>query len=271
MKKFKQFANSYPLAFVFMMIVLLLLLMGGGAAAAVGLLGFAMTDVMPQIIGQLVATLGFLLILWHFDWLKPAGILHLGSRRIWFITLILLIYTGLVLLYAFFGTLRVDLSLRPKMAPALIHTTLAGVMEEILLRGLVLYALVSRWGHKRRGVVTAVLVSALLFGALHFFNLATGEWNITALQVLEAFVSAILYGGLVLVGGSVWPAVVLHSGINLLANIAALNNPRFAMTASIYWTFILLELPTVIYGGYLLAKVSLNFSDRPARVATTML
>ncbi|MCA9953084.1 MAG: CPBP family intramembrane metalloprotease [Anaerolineales bacterium] len=266
MQKFKQFASKYPLTFVFLMIVVLVLLMGGAAAAAVGLLGYAMTDVMPQIIGQVVATLGFLFILWRFGWLAPAGILQKGGRHIWLVTIIILIYTGLAVLYAFSGTFRVDLTLTSDMTPVLVHTTLAGVLEEILLRGLILYALVSQWGQKRRGVVAAVLVSALLFGALHFFNLATGEWSITALQVLEAFVSAILYGGLVLVGGSVWPAVVLHSGINLLANVVALNEPGFVMTVPIYWTLIILDLPTVIYGCYLLVKVRLALPDTPAKV-----
>ncbi|WP_420631527.1 CPBP family intramembrane glutamic endopeptidase [Candidatus Leptofilum sp.] len=271
MKKFKQFANSYPLAFVLTMIVLMILLMGGAAAAAIGLLGFEMTDVMPQIIGQVVATLGFLFILWRFDWLVAVGIRHRGNRRVWLVTAILLIYNALALLFAFFGTLRVDLSLSSDMIPALVHTTMAGIMEEILLRGLILYALVQSWGQRRRGVVTAVLVSAFLFSVLHFFNLATGEWSITALQVLEAFISAILYGGLVLVGGSVWPAVVLHSGINLLANIAVLNDPGFVMTAPIYWSLILFELPIVFYGCYLLTQVRLNPPDSPTQLAASTL
>ena len=267
MKKFKQFATNYPLAFVFTMIVLLILLMGGSAAAAGGLGGFAMTDVIPQIVGQVVATLGFLFILWRFHWLVPTGVLRLGSPRIWLVTAVLLLYNALALLYAFFGTLQVDLTPTPEMTPVLVYTTMAGVLEEILLRGLILYALVSQWRKKRSGVVASVLVSALLFGLLHFFNLITGEWTITALQVLESFVSAILYGGLVLISGSVWPAVIMHSGINLLANIAALNDPSFVLTAPIYWSLILFELPIVLYGCYLLLRIRLHPAAASARLA----
>ena len=267
MKKFKQFATNYPLAFVFTMIVLLILLMGGSAAAAGGLGGFAMTDVIPQIVGQVVATLGFLFILWRFHWLVPAGVLRLGNRQTWLITAVLLLYNALALLYAFFGTLQVDLTPTPEMTPTLVHTTMAGVLEEILLRGLILYALVSQWRKKRHGAVAAVLTSAVLFGVLHFFNLATGEWTITTLQVLEAFVSAILSGGLVLISGSVWPAVVMHSGINLLANIAVLNDPSFVLTAPIYWSLILFELPIVLYGCYLLVRIWLHPAATQTRLA----
>lgn len=263
MNKLKAFAVNHPLGFSFVVLVLLFVLMGGPAALAAGLLDYDMTDVEPQVMGQIVATIGFLLLLWRFGWLAPAGISRLGSRRLWLITLLILLYTGVSALMAFFGTLNVDLSLNVSMAPVLIHTTMAGVMEEILFRGLMLYALVLSWGNSRRGLLSAVVLSAFLFGALHFVNLAAGPANMTTLQVLEAFVSALLYGALVLVGGSVWPAVLLHSGINLLVNVAVLNTPEFNLTPAQYLTLVLLDIPPAVYGFYLLSKVDL----RPA--ATT--
>jgi membrane protease YdiL (CAAX protease family) len=231
--------------------------MGGSVALAVGLLGFELTDVEPQLIGQVVATIGFLLLLWRFDWLESAGITRLGTRRLWLIILLILLYSGVIALYSFFSTLKVHIALSSDMIPDLTHTTMAGVMEEILFRGVILYALVSRWGSSRRGIVSAVLVSAFLFGSLHFFNLATGEFGITAVQVSEAFLSAILYGALVLVGGSIWPAIALHSLINLLVNMVALSMPDFTISLSNFLTFTLLEMPLVIYGLYLLSKVEL--------------
>lgn len=222
-----------------------------------------MADVEPQVIGQFVATLGFLILLWRFGWLAPAGITRLGNRRLWLITLLILFYTGVSLLVAFFGTLRVDLSLNRSMTPVLLHTTMAGVMEEILFRGLILFALVSKWGGSRRGLMSAVFVSAFLFGALHLVNLASGQADVTTLQIAEAFVSGILYGALVLTAGSVWPAVVLHSGINLLANVAVLNVPGFAITTGQYLALVLLEIPLVLYGFYLIAGLNLRSAATP--------
>lgn len=259
MKKLKRFAANHPLGFTFVALILLFVLMGAPVAIAVGLLAYDITDVTPQVAGQIVATLGFLLLLWRFGWLAPAGITRLGSRRLWLVTLLILLYSGLSLLVAFFGTLSVDLSLNRGMAPVLANVTMAGIMEEILFRGLILYALVSTWGNSRRGLLVAVFVSAVLFGALHFVNLAGGQADVTALQALESFISGILYGALVLAAGSVWPAVVLHSGINLLANLAVLNIPGFAITVGQYLALVLLEIPLVLYGLYLLTAVNLRF------------
>lgn len=263
MTRLKKFAVNRPLGFTFVALILLFLLMSGAVAIAVGLLGYDMAAVEPQVMGQVVATMGFLLLLWRFDWLGPAGITHLGSRRLWLITLLILFYTGLSALIAFFGTLRVDLSLHSSMTPVLVHTTMAGVMEEILFRGLILYVLVAKWGGSRRGLLSAVSLSAFLFGTLHFVNLAGGQADVTTLQVAEAFVSGILYGALVLTTGSIWPAVVLHSGINLLVNVAALNTPGFAGTAGQYLALVLLEMPLTLYGFYLLTKANLAPAATP--------
>ena len=252
MGKFKQFAGKRPLSFTFLIVFLFILVMGGAAALAAALLGYEVTDVMAQFIGQLVATAGILLLLWRFGWLADAGITRLGRRRLWLLTGGLLIYNSLAALLAFFGTPWVSLKMSMATAPTLLHTTMAGIVEEFLFRGVLLYALVTGWRNRRRGSVAAVLVTALLFGALHLFNLATGETGMTLLQVFESSLSAILYGALVLLGGSVWPAVLLHSGLNLLVNAAVLAEPGFTVTTTQYLWLILSDMPLAAYGLYLL-------------------
>lgn len=263
MKKLEWLAVEHPLGFAVVALILMFVLMGVPAAIAVGALEYDMDSVEPQVIGQIVATLGFLFLLWRLGWLVPAGITRLGSRRLWLITLLILFYTGMSALIAFFGTLRVDMSLNRSMTPVLVHTTMAGLMEETLFRGLILYALVSSWGTSRRGLISAVSVSAFLFGGLHFFNLAGGRADVTTLQVAEAFISGILYGAFLLTSASIWPAVVLHSGINLLVNVAALNTPGFAATARQYLTLVLLEIPLTLYSFYLLSKLPLRPAATP--------
>jgi membrane protease YdiL (CAAX protease family) len=258
MNSLKRFAFNHPLVFSAVAMLLLFVLMGGTVALAIGLLGYEVTDVEPQIFGQLVATAGFLFLLWRFDWLGSAGISRLGSRRLWFITLLILLYSGLSAIYAFFGTFQLKLALTADMFPDLFHTTMAGVMEEILFRGVILYALIARWNRSRSGIISAVLVSAFLFGGLHFVNLAQSDGGMTAVQVLEAALSAILYGALVLKGGSIWPAVALHSLINLLVNAVAVSLPDFTATAGQMLALNLLDIPLVIYAFYLLSKVKLR-------------
>lgn len=46
-----------------------------------------------------------------------------------------------------------------------------GLFEEILYRGFVMNGLLSHWGNSRKGVIKAVVISAVLFGVLHMINL----------------------------------------------------------------------------------------------------
>lgn len=254
MQKFKRFASLHPLGFTFIIVLLFILVMGGAAALAAALLDYEVTDVTTQFIGQIVATVGLLVLLWRFGWLTKAGVTRLGHWRLWLLTLTLLVYNSLTALLAFFGTPWVSLNVSAATAPDLLHTTMAGVVEELLFRGVILYALVAGWRRFRWGPVAAVLVSAFLFGALHLVNLASGETSITLLQVFEAALSAILYGALVWLEGSLWPAVLLHSGLNLLVNAAVLAEPAFAVTTTHFLWLILSDLPLALFGLYLLSK-----------------
>jgi hypothetical protein len=57
--------------------------------------------------------------------------------------------------------------------------------------------------------------------------------------------------------------VLLHSGINLLVNVAVLNIPQFSVTTAQYLTLVLLDIPPAVYGFYLLSKVDLRPAATP--------
>lgn len=100
----------------------------------------------------------------------------------WLATGSILLHTALCALWSFFGTVAVGLSADAAAADVLLRTTLAGVVEELLFRSLVLYVLVAGWGRTRRGVMAAVIISALLFGASHLVNLASSAADVTLLR-----------------------------------------------------------------------------------------
>ena len=242
----------------FVAVVMVFMVMGATAALAASLLGDPLAALGPQIAGQVAGALVVVLLLWRLKSLAPAGVTALASRRWWLITTLIVVYTGACALWSFFGTLGVDLSVDRGMTLVLVNAGLAGVVEELLFRGLVLYLLVTAWGGTRRGVVASVLASAVLFGASHLLNLVSGGTVVTILQVTEASLSAVLYGALVLSSGSVWPAVALHSMVNVVVNAAAENMVGFEVGAGDYLTFTLLQLPVVLYGLYLLARLSVS-------------
>ena len=247
-------ARRRPVAFSLVTLVAVLLLMAGAVAGTTAVLGWPAADVRTQVVGQVAGVLAVVLLLWRLGWLAAAGVTRAGSVRVWRITAVALVYSSAAALLGLFGTLDVDLSVASASAPVLVHATLAGVMEELLFRGLVLHALVVGWASRRWGEVASVVTSALLFGLLHLLNSASAGLDVTALQATEALLSAVLYGALVLVGGSVWPAVALHALVNLLVNVAAENVAGLDVTVGEYATFVLLEVPLLVVAAVLLRE-----------------
>ncbi|HZX71966.1 MAG TPA: CPBP family intramembrane glutamic endopeptidase [Rhodanobacter sp.] len=90
---------------------------------------------------------------------------------------------------------------------ALMAVTLGPLVEELLFRGVLLSALLQRWG---TGV--AVLLSSLAFALAHLPGL---NWQLFALPALLGLALALAW--LRLRSGSIWPSVVAHGANNALA------------------------------------------------------
>ncbi len=104
----------------------------------------------------------------------------------------------------------------PETAIAAAAMLCAGVLEEILFRGLLLGALLPR-GPRR-----AVWLSALAFGLGHALNLlggaGTGE---TAAQIVCACAVGVMLALLALRCGSILPGAAMHGALNVLGILAA--------------------------------------------------
>ena len=81
---------------------------------------------------------------------------------------------------------------------------LAPIIEEILMRGVVLGGLKNSYG-----TVTALLICATLFALLHF----------NMVQTLSAFVCGIILGLLYIKTNSVFCCMIAHSGYNLISYV----------------------------------------------------
>ena len=81
---------------------------------------------------------------------------------------------------------------------------LTPVMEEILMRGVVLGGLKNSYG-----TVAALLISAVLFACLHF----------NMVQTLSAFVCGIVLGLLYIRTNSLFCCMIAHSGYNLISYV----------------------------------------------------
>ena len=92
----------------------------------------------------------------------------------------------------------------------------AGVLEEILFRGLLFGALL-RWGLRR-----AVWLSAFVFGLGHALNLLGGAGaGETAAQIVCACAVGVMLALLARRCGSILPGAVMHGALNVLGVLAA--------------------------------------------------
>ena len=89
----------------------------------------------------------------------------------------------------------------------LLVVSLGPLVEELLFRGVLLSALLQRWGS-----VAAVGLSSLVFALAHLPGL---DWQVFALP--DLFLLALALAWLRLRSGSIWPSVVGHGANNLLA------------------------------------------------------
>lgn len=89
----------------------------------------------------------------------------------------------------------------------LMVVSLGPLVEELLFRGMLLSALLQRWGS-----AAAIVLSSLAFALAHLPGL---DWQVFALPDLLLLALALAW--LRLRSGSIWPSVVAHGANNLLA------------------------------------------------------
>jgi len=231
MRHVRQFATAHPLPFAILTTLVWILAGGLGAYLAASALKLPFADGLPQSLGTLAITACLLWAMGRWGWLRPAGVSVPGSGRLWLVTAGLTILVVVAYQLAFFHQIVVDFStaIGSDEARAILgRCSVVGFVEETLFRGFILYALVRVWGHTRRGLLAAISVPALIFGLLHILQLLAGNPpDDTLMTMLNAFVGGLWYGALVLLGGSIWPAVLIHAATNAAVQIGAASLARF--------------------------------------------
>ena len=130
-------------------------------------------------------------------------------------------------------------------------------MEEILFRGIILYALIRVWGDSKRGLFLAVLLSAMIFGSIHLLQAFAGRSiGVALIASLESTISGMWWGAFVILRGTLWPAAALHAGSNAFVLIKGLSYPGLVFSYPEYSLAILLQLPLVIISLYRLLKTT---------------
>lgn len=248
MGKLRRFASRRPLLFVILLILSSLFIVSLAATLVVVLFGVDRADSMLAPIGTLTATILLVVLLWRFGWLKASGVASWGCWKGWLAALVLLIYYLFELIYSFFGEISFSVPTAAVSGFRVPSVFIGAMFEEILFRAVVLYALVSVWGTTRRGVLKAVAVSSLLFGAIHAINAIGGDPSEIPGQMGIALLEGVWWAAIVLRWRSVWPAVLIHVVTNWVLQTKALSFPDYRGTANSYALAILLGLPLAALG-----------------------
>lgn len=99
-------------------------------------------------------------------------------------------------------------------AMTLCLVSIVPLTEEAYFRG-VLYAAIAR----RAGVAAAVLITALVFSAVHF-----GTYGVQWMVAFQAFVIGVALGVPRVRAGSLWPCIIAHAVVNLIASLEAIGH-----------------------------------------------
>jgi membrane protease YdiL (CAAX protease family) len=139
-------------------------------------------------------------------WWRAVGLTRLGRRG----TLAVLAYpfaTGLVFL-----VLGVHLDRSQVVPVLLVGAPLIALNEEVFFRGFALEGL------RPLGWRAAIVGSAALFGAAHTVNVISGaNLPFTIMQVAATTAGAITLAAIRIRTGSLWPAIALHLGLDIVA------------------------------------------------------
>lgn len=138
---------------------------------------------------------------------------------LWFIPMILMSCINLLNGLSLTTPLAVTLLMMANMA-------IAGYVEEIIFRGFLFRAMA------KENLKSAVIVSAVTFGAGHIVNLTnTADTMSVLLQVCYAIAVGFLYTIVAYKGGSLWPCIVSHVFVNG-SSVFALEQGPFTEFAS---------------------------------------
>lgn len=95
-----------------------------------------------------------------------------------------------------------------------------GFFEEIIFRGIILTYLLNLLFHKKNGLLLAIIVSSIIFGIVHFFNLLAGaSLTDTLLQVGYSTLVGMMWAVIYLRTKNLWIVMILHATFNFFGQV----------------------------------------------------
>ena len=133
--------------------------------------------------------------------------------------------------------------------PARIYQQISvGVFEETLFRGLLITAILIKWGDKIRGRMLAMLATATLFALIHFLNVFSGSGG-DIFHVIKTFTMGIMLATVYIYSKNLLSAIVMHAVYDIVlfgTNLIESQVNVFLYVYSIAYEAVLLLIGPVI-------------------------
>lgn len=145
---------------------------------------------------------------------------------------------------------------------SVIYCISIGLWEETLCRGLLLTNMLKKWGQSKRGIIKSILLSSVIFGALHLISLINNPGILVSslTQVMYATIMGILISVIYIKTKSLWSAIVLH----FILNFAVYSMPYimpFSAGMNQEWFLIILilfNLLWLVFSYFLIIKLKVE-------------
>lgn len=203
-------------------------------------------DIVPlRLIIPIAQSILMIWVIWHLGWFSRAGFTRtVKDVHVYWYPVVLAFVPVL-----FAGTIEISPGWIIFYSAALIFT---GISEEAFARGIALPALLPR------GKWVAIFFAAGLFSVGHFSNLVFEDFGLLEMfeKLLATFGFAVLYGGVFIRTGNIWPLIVLHAVHDYSFLTSGTAGP-FTVEALPMELSIGLALANIAYGVYILRNVSL--------------
>ena len=257
MKRIKRLASKAPLTFSLAMTVAFILMLIITVLPANRWPPESPGWYTANAIGRALAIAITLWLVHGLGWLRPAALTRPGSWPAWLLALLTLAYLAGASTYAMSGEPNLSFAGQTLPGSAAVFIMVHALFEEIVFRGLIMVALVNAWGTTKRGLIKSVVVSSLFFAGMHIINVVGGNpLPVVLLQSAGAFFLGILFCSLVLRGGSLYPAVLLHGMANLAGYLILSAHPAADSNPSAWLLQSLLMIPLALIGLYILRAMA---------------
>ncbi|MGD8456258.1 MAG: CPBP family intramembrane metalloprotease [Anaerolineales bacterium] len=221
-------------------------------------------EFIKVIIGHVLTGLILVWLLVKLDLFKKAGFTPPSQWKAVWLVWPLAILALLNLSSLFDGSLVIDTSRPGSIVLYTILNLSIGFCEEVMGRGVILLVMLRKWGNKQKGIYQAVLVSSVLFGAAHLFNLIVGRLpllpNLT--QVVYSFAFGVVFAACFLRNNSIWPVIIMHAAVDFAGGLRHIAVDEGIQTAVANNTMtqvvstLIISLPLLLYGLVILRKVT---------------